>query len=75
MSALPKVILVVGILALVAGVAFVTLDLLGRGDSSGVDPKDLGVIAVGVLLLAVGLVLERRTGSRDAPTTDSPRAP
>ncbi len=75
MSVLPKVVLVLGILAIVAGVAFVALDLLGRGDSSGADPKDLGIIVVGIVLVAVGLVLGRRPKPEGPSPTNSPPTP
>ena len=54
------ILAVVGVLAVVAGLAFIALDYLGAGDTSGLDPKDVGIVVVGVILLLAGLFLGRR---------------
>ncbi len=55
------VLTVLGVLLLVAGVVFLALDLSGMGDTAGFDPKDLGFVVVGAILLGVGLGLRSRS--------------
>ena len=50
----------VGILVMLAGMAFIVLDLMGKGDNSGLDPKDLGIVVVGLILTVVGGALSVR---------------
>lgn len=59
MSAGSTVLLALGLLAIVAAVALIALDYLGRGDTSGLDPKDLGILGAGVVLVGVGAALGR----------------
>ena len=58
---------VVGILVMLAGVAFIALDLMGKGDSSGIDPKDVGIVVVGLVLAALGGVLSVRKKPASPP--------
>lgn len=51
---------VVGVLVLLAGIVFVVLDYTGNGDTSGLDPKDLGILLVGLVLAIVGAVMSTR---------------
>ncbi len=70
MSAGSTAVLVIGILLVLAGVAFITLDFLGHGDTSGLDVKDLGILGVGVILAAVGGAL----GSKGSKPSSPPSA-
>lgn len=60
MSRSSTALLVVGIVAMVAGAAFIVLDLTGMGDSSGLDYKDLGIVVLGVVLSGIGAALAVR---------------
>ncbi len=60
MSATSTALLVVGVLLALAGVAFLALDALHMGDSSGIDPKDVGILVVGILLAVIGAALAGR---------------
>ncbi len=59
MSKASTAFIVIGVLVTLAGIAFLVLDALGKGDSSGIDPKDIGLVVVGIVLGAVGAVLGR----------------
>ncbi len=61
-------LIVVGALVTLAGIVFLVLDALGKGDSSGIDPKDIGLVVVGIVLGAVGGVLGRGGAPSSAPT-------
>ena len=68
MSAGSTALVVLGVLFVIAGVAFIALDTIGRGDySSGIDPKDAGILVVGIVLAAIGGVLGRRKPAPTAP--------
>ena len=58
---------VAGILVMLVGLAFIALDLMGRGDNSGIDPKDVGVVVVGLVLAALGGVLSVRKKPASPP--------
>lgn len=53
-------LLVVGVLVILLAVVSIAFDLLGRGDTQGLDPKDLGLLAVGVVLAGIGAALGAR---------------
>lgn len=72
MSRGSTVLLFVGVVVAIAGVAFIALDALGKGDSSSIDYKDVGLVVVGVLLAAIGAALGRR---RSAPAPPAPPVP
>ena len=59
MSKASTALIVIGVLVTLAGIAFLVLDALGKGDSSGIDPKDIGLVVAGIVLGAVGGVLGR----------------
>ncbi len=61
MSATSTALIVIGVILVVVGAASMALDLSGRGDFGGLDPKDLGTLVVGILLLVVGGWLRGRT--------------
>ena len=45
---------VIGIVLFVAGIVFIALDYSGRGDTSGLDLKDVGLVVIGLILAAIG---------------------
>lgn len=60
MSAASTTLLVVGILAVIAGAVLVALDYIGVGDTSGLDYKDVWIIVVGIVLAGIGGALAGR---------------
>jgi hypothetical protein len=66
----PLAVLIVGILLVLVGIGTMTLDYLGRGDSSGLDLKDLGLLIVGIILVIVGGAWGSRGSSTPAPPSN-----
>ena len=56
---------VIGVLVALAGLALIALDSLGKGDTSGLDLKDVGLVIVGLVLAIAGGALGAR---KPAPT-------
>lgn len=63
------VLTVVGILVLLLGLIFIALDFAGSGDTAGLDPKDLGIVLIGLILAIVGAALARRKTSAPGPSS------
>lgn len=61
----------VGVLLFVIGLALITLDYLGKGDTSGVDYKDVGLTVLGLILAAIGGVMAVRKKPTTSPTPPS----
>ncbi len=62
---------IVGVLILLAAIAFIALDYLGKGDTSGLDYKDVGILVLGLLLAGVGVGLGRRKKPAVAPAASA----
>jgi uncharacterized membrane protein len=73
MSKTSTVLVILGIIVIIAGIAAISLDLAGMGDTHGFDPKDVGIIVVGLILVIIGaLVRSRKTSASiqsQQPTT------
>ena len=70
----PKVysaLVAVGILVVLAAIVFIGLDYAGKGDTAGLDPRDLGLAIFGLVLAIVGGWL----GSRNQAATGADPAP
>jgi uncharacterized membrane protein len=63
MSRTSVILVILGIVVILAGIAFISLDLAGMGDTHGFDPKDIGIIVVGLILLIIGAVVRSRKPS------------
>ncbi len=63
MSKTATALLVVGVILLVAGIAFIALDYSGAGDQSGLDYKDVALVLIGVVLAGIGAGLRSRAGT------------
>lgn len=57
----------VGILVFLAGLAFIVLDYMGKGDTSGLDVKDVGIMILGLVLAAIGGVMSVRKKPEASP--------
>lgn len=67
MSTGSTVLTVLGVLAILAGIGLIALDYLGKGDTSGLDYKDVGIIVVGIVLAAIGAALSGRKPAAATP--------
>lgn len=67
MSAGSTALVVIGILLILGGIGLIILDQIGRGDSHGIDLKDVGIVILGIILAAIGGALGRRRPVATAP--------
>lgn len=67
-SAASTILSAIGILAVVVGIVLIVLDYTGRGDTSGLDYKDVGILVVGIVLTGIGGSLAIRKGSVAPPS-------
>ena len=67
MSAGSTALLILGVLLVIAGIGLIALDYAGKGDTSGIDYKDVGILVVGIVLAALGAALSRRGRATVAP--------
>ncbi|MGI0132942.1 MAG: hypothetical protein ACREDK_07645 [Thermoplasmata archaeon] len=67
MSTGSSALLILGVLGVLGGVALIAIDVMGKGDTSGIDVKDVGILIVGVLLAVIGGALSRRRPSAPSP--------
>jgi hypothetical protein len=54
MASASTALLVIGVLLVLLGAGAIALDMMGHGDSSGLDYKDLGILGIGFVLLIIG---------------------
>ncbi|MEM0118697.1 MAG: hypothetical protein QXV32_09645 [Conexivisphaerales archaeon] len=63
------VLAIIGLLLIIGAFVLIALDYSGMGDMRGLDIKDVGVLLIGIILIAVSLMIKPNVSTSSSQTT------